>query len=524
LIAVRPMEQSLDDPMVQDLLRPQNLPGRPSRIEFTFTHGSLVFLTERDVYKIKRAKDYGFFDYTTLEARKHYCEEEVRLNRRTAPDVYLGVLPVFRDEDGHSLSRPADVVDYAVHMRRLPDDRSALSLLKAGQLGPDEVRALARFVARFYRQAEVRSPIPGALRTSIEENFEQVAPFAGKFADKEVLQQIQGLQEAWLVEHDELLKSRPSRDGHGDLRLEHGYLLDDGPLIIDCIEFLDRFRVGDPALDVAFLAMDLYGHGRAGLAEVFLGVFAYENDDYDFYPLVDGYMSYRAMVRAKLACFVASDPSTPQQRAARKVREARELFTLAHRFVAHPRHSGRVIGVGGIIASGKTAVAEALAPLVEGPVVSADATRKYLAGIDKEELGDQSIYTTAFTHRVHEELLRRASQVLQGGRPVILDTTFKSRQLRGRARRLAERMKVPFVMIECGVPETVARERLRGRNLGVSDAREDLLDNFLRDYEPMAELAPGELVLLDTTRSEGEILDELSRREVIDTRPGGEKP
>jgi predicted kinase len=170
------------------------------------------------------------------------------------------------------------------------------------------------------------------------------------------------------------------------------------------------------------------------------------------------------------------------------------------------------------------AIAEALAPLVEGPVVSADATRKYLAGIEKVELGDPSIYTTAFTQHVHEELLRRASQVLRSGRPVVLDTTFKSRQLRGRARRLAERMKAPFVMIECCVPETVARERLRGRKLGVSDAREDLLNNFLRDYEPMTELAPGELVRLDGTRSEGEILDELSRREVIDTRPGGERP
>jgi len=327
-------ETPIDAPLVRDLTQAENLPGSPSGVEFRFTHGSFVFLTEDAVYKIKRPRDYGFFDYSTLSNRRHYCHEEVRLNRRSAPDVYLGVLPVYLAAGVHTLNGPGEIVDWAVHMQRLPDARSALALLQQGAVGEREIAAIARTAADFYRGCAESPPDPEGLQTSIEENFEQLAPFAGSLLHRETLTEVEHRQREWLVHHRELLRQRRCRDGHGDLRLEHVYLLPRGVVFIDCIEFLDRFRICDPALDAAFFAMDLNRINRPDLAESFLARFARECDDFDPFRLADGYMSYRATVRCKVACFVAADGATPKHVQQRKRNEAEQHLALARLLLA----------------------------------------------------------------------------------------------------------------------------------------------------------------------------------------------
>lgn len=488
--------------LIFDLSKPGSLPGSErGGTTVVTTHGSLVFLTATHVFKVKRARDFGFFDYTTPEARRRFCEEEVRLNRRTAPAVYLGVLPVFEDDRGFSLTRPGRVADHAVHMVRLPDERSAIALVRKDRLGADDLVAFARYVANFYRHAQAAPPAPEAMEQNVRENFDQVRPFAGRFLDAPLFAALESGGLAWLETHRERLARRPSRDGHGDLRLEHVYILDDGPVLIDCIEFAERFRVADPALDVAFLAMDLRRMGRRDLAEIFLGRFAFESGDYDFYPLAAGYETYRAFVRGKVACFVAADPATPAALAARKRAEAAEFFRLAEetgRGAGAPRV---VLAVGGIIAAGKSTVAEALARRLAVPIVSADATRKDLAGLRHDEQGGAGIYEQAFTERTQAELLRRADLVLESGRGVILDTTFAEGVLRGRARDLADRHGAAFRFVECRARTDVLRERLRARKGGLSDAREDLLDSFLARWEPEPEGESGapSHIVLDTT-------------------------
>ena len=501
-----------EDELVADLKRPENLPGPADEVEFISTHISLVFRTSTAVFKIKRAKNYGFLDYSTKEARERFCRAEVTLNRRLAPDVYLDVLPVHRDARGYSLTRPGDVVNHAVHMKRLPDDRSALSLLQRGALLPAHLERLADRLTRFYRAEKARAETSGNLRASVEENFEQLRPFIGRFVSDRLLGELEPLQKEWLARSTSLLASRLSRDGHGDLRLEHVYLMPEGPIAIDCIEFLDRFRIADPALDVAFLAMDLARNGRRDLGEFFLGRFAYESDDYDFFPLADGYVSYRACVRAKVACFLVADPSTPPDRARSKEREAREYFELAL-VLARGRPARPVVfAVGGVVGSGKTTIAEQLSRSTGAPLISADATRKFLAGIPREEKGPASIYSAAFSERVRDELLRRGARVLESGRSVILDTTFVSRDYRRHARELAGRFGAAFLFVECQAPESVIRERLRRRTGGLSDAREDLLERFLRAREPATELPPEEHLGVDTTRSPEEAVTEILAR------------
>ncbi len=502
----------IDDPLVRDLLDPANLPAGAEKVEFKASHASFVFLAGESVFKVKRAKDYGFFDFRRIESRKHFCEEEVRLNRRLAPEVYLGVLPVYKDSAGFSFVRKGEIADYAVHMRRLPDEESALALLRAGRLRAADLDEAARVLARFYARAEAVAAPAGDIAENIRENFEQVKPYVGSLVDAAVYEATRSAQEAWLARHREMLALRPSKDGHGDLRLEHLYFRPGGVAIIDCIEFLDRFRIADPALDAAFLAMDLRFCGRADLAEHFLGRFAFESDDYDSYVLIDGYQSYRAWVRGKVSCFLASDPATDPETRTRKAAEATRFFELARRCMVDGSRSPIAVAVGGLIGSGKSTLAVALSRSLSAPIVSADSTRKSLAGLEHNAPGGPEIYLPAFTARVQAEFLRRAEEVLRSGRSVILDTSFSTRDLRSRARELALSQRARFLFIECKVPESVARERLRGRTGGISDAREDLYPTFRERFEDVRELSAAEHTVLDATRDPETLADEIAER------------
>jgi aminoglycoside phosphotransferase family enzyme/predicted kinase len=419
---------------------------------------------------------------------------------------------VRRDKRGHSLFRGGEIVDWAVHMRTLPDERSAQALLRAGRLQPGDIAAIAAFLARFYGSQERLPPVPEALRTATEENLHQAEALSPDLLDARVLEDTGSLQRAWLARNIERLAARPARDGHGDLRLEHVYLLPQGPLLIDCIEFLDRFRIADPVLDVAFLAMDLVHEGQPGLGEFLLGRFAYETDDYDGYPLVDGYVSYRAFVRAKVAGFVATDPTTPARTAERKRLEARAYLGTS-RAALRPRGGPlTLLAVGGGIASGKTTVADALAAALGLACVSADATRKHLAGVPRDTRGPPALYAPDVTAATQDELLRRAGLVLSSGRDVILDTTFRTVALRARARALARELGARFLLAECRVPAHAARARLAARQGGVSEARVEQFDRFSATWEAVDELAPDEHLVLDGTRPADALVDAVRTR------------
>jgi uncharacterized protein len=503
-----------------DLLDPAAYPGpRGEAVELRTTHLSWVFLTPTEAWKIKRPVDYGFVDYSTPERREHFCREEVRLNRRLAPDVYLGVEPLRRDARGLSFVRPGEVVDHAVRMKRLPDEASASALLSAGRLADDDLDRLVDVLAPFYDAAERdASTTPVELfRKSVEENLEQVRPFIGRFLPAKDFDEFQAAHRDLVARHrvrlDERAAAGRMKDGHGDLRLEHVYYLDGGPRVIDAIDFNRRFRVADVALDAAFLAMELEVRGDRRRAEGFMARFARVTNDYDFYPLLDFYLSYRAAVRAKVACFVAADPDTDPDKQRRKAEEARTLFAFARAFLRPRRSAPAMALVGGLIGSGKSTLAAALGRARGWAVVSSDATRKHLAGLGPLEPGPPEIYAPDFTRRVYGELFRRAGQVLESGRGVLLDATFVRQQGREEARAIALRFGVPFFFVELWSPEAVLRERLRDRaaSPSVSDAREDLLDSMRASYEPVRDLPAGEYLRLDSTLPIETLLDQAVR-------------
>jgi len=497
-----------------DLRRPEAYPTPPREaVALAETHTSWVFLTDEEAWKVKRPVSYGFLDFTTADRRRHFCEEEVRLNRRLAGDVYREVAPVYLDPGGHhSFVGPGPVVDHAVRMRRLPEAWSALARLRRGRLDRRDLERVAGRLTEFYAAAE-ETPRFGTvpcLRFNVAENFAQVRPFVGDVVDAATVAEVSAFQERWLRERAAAFEARVAdrrvRDGHGDLRLDHVYFPRPDaslpwsrpePIVIDCVEFNPRFRCGDVAGDVAFLAMELEAAGRGDLASYFLASFAAQSQDFDLYSVVDFYLSYRAFVRAKVACFVAADGGTAAGQRQAKRAEAARLFGLSRAYAGRAAEQPVLVAVAGGIGTGKSTLAGELGWRLGAPVVGSDRTRKWLAGLRPTDAGDPFIYGETFSRRTYQEMFRRASVVLESGRSAILDATFSSRAMRDQARGLATRLGVPFLLVEvrCDQAEVIARLSRRRTQPGVSDATEATLGKL--DLEPITELPPEMHLVVD---------------------------
>jgi uncharacterized protein len=498
-----------DRALLEDLARPEAYPApRPSAIDVITTHSSWVFITDGEVWKVKRPVDYRFLDYSTLDRRRHFCHEEVRVNRRLAADVYLGVAPVRLDNKRHSFTSEGTVVDYAVRMRRLPQSASAESLLAHGHLSHEHLSRLAGRLAAFYAASppSARADALDVLRANVVENFAQVQPFIGRFVEPETFEAVRTWQLGCLTRAARTFEERQEqgriRDGHGDLRLEHVYFERDEPIVIDAVEFDERFRVADVAADVAFLAMELDARSRPDLAANFLAAFARESADYNLYAVVDFYLSYRAWIRGKVASLLAADPATGSEKAQRKSGEAERLFALARTYCQPRVELAPVVAVGGLIGAGKSTLARALGEFLSIPIVDSDRTRKTLAGVPATMQAPAGAYTEAFTRQTYDELFRRADVVLGSGRGVILDATFRDRDLRLRARALAIRHGRSFRFVEAVCDDATLRARLQARaaaGVSVSDATEGLLEGFRREFEPVTELTTVEHVTVRTT-------------------------
>ncbi|HXV63208.1 MAG TPA: AAA family ATPase [Vicinamibacteria bacterium] len=515
-------------PLPDDLLRPG--------IELRETHISWVFLSANEVWKVKKPVELGFLDFSTIEKRREACEAEVRLNRRLAPGVYRGVVPVHRGEAGHlSIDGTGAVIDWAVHMWRLPDRDRADVRLSQGRLTQDHVETIAERVARFHEECDSNDHTArfGALEVigrNVRENFEQARATILEYVSQEQANEIESWQTEFVDARKALfearIRERRIRDGHGDLRLEHVYLDEAGEVvIIDCIEFNERFRFADVCADVVFLAMDLARSERVDLAERFVALYAREANDFDLYPLVDFYESYRAFVRGKIAAMIASDPEADAMVREKNREDARTYYLLALASERRALVPPALVVVGGIMASGKSTVASRAAAELAVPMIDADRTRKFLAGVEPTTPIPakpwQGVYSREFSEKVYEELFRRARAVLTSGRPVILDATFRSAAHRSAARKLAAELGVPFAFVECRATTEVCRERLlrRREEVGVSDGRLAIFDDFVKKWEPVTDLPKEEHFVVDTTKPLEQTMDQLRRRLPVSFAP-----
>ena len=509
-------------------MRPQAYPSpAPQAVELRETHVSWVFMTPGDVYKVKKPVRFGFLDFGTIEARRRACEAEVILNTRLATGTYLGLVPVRLDRMGrHHFGPEGEVVDWAVHMLRLPDAFRADERLANGTLTREHIDSAATFLADFHARARSDEQTAAygttkAIAREVSENFAEVDAAQEGLLTASQAREVEGFQLDFLRQRARLFDHRREqghiREGHGDLKLEHLYFGEEGGLtIIDCIEFSERFRCGDVCADIAFLSMDLAAHGHVELAERFIAQYARAADDFELYALVDFYESYRAYVRGKVSTLTARQAHGKVRVAAQA--DARRFFALALSAGRRSLLSPVVVVVGGVIASGKSTVAEALGDRLSAPILDADRTRKRLLGlVPTEHAASRAFegpYDLRTTERVYAELMLRASIVLESGRPVVLDASFRTEEMRRAARELAMEHGVPFLMVECRARPEVCRERLvrREREASVSDGRLAIFDAFLARVEPIREIDEAERVVLDTERPLAETLATLDER------------
>lgn len=477
---VSPVEP-LPETLVRDLKNPRAHPEDPAAkdgIEWVQTHLSHVFLSPARAVKIRKAVDLGFVDFGARDARNRDCVHELLLNRRLAPDIYLGIAPLVHGATGWQLGPVGDALsgdrEHAVVMRRLPDGADALARLRAGRLADRELEAAAEVLASFHAS----HPLAG----------EATTPSWRERVDAPMQASIGSLRQSGVVSNDSIdtvesgwrrvldlrrheFDRRATRlvDGHGDVRLEHVWFETDAgpPIFIDCVEFDPALRQIDPASEVAFLAMDLRHRNRADLAEHFLASYAAASDDFGLYSVVDPYIAYRATVRAKVAALAVLDSGIdPAQRSAAAA-TANAYLDLA-REALRPEEPGRVVAVCGTVGTGKSTAARRLArALGDGVVVSTDRVRKQVSAA-----GDEDRYAPANVERVYEAILERAEAPVRTGRTVILDATFSRRSSRSHAAAWARASGSEAWLVHVDCPREIARERLRLRKARGDDASE----------------------------------------------------
>lgn len=479
----------MDLPRLIDLLSaPSAYPHPVDAVEVRQTHISAVFLAGPYAYKVKKPLDLGFLDFTTLERRRHFCLEEVRLNRRLAPDVYLGAVPVSSRGAGLRMDGEGEALEWAVWMRRLPDRATLAHRLEAGEADPAVVDALARRLAAFHARAEAGDHVSACGRWRVvarnaRENFEQTAAHAGPLVDPGPWERARALTEEHLAASRDLVEARARRgvprDTHGDLHLDHVYLFPerrppDDLAVVDCIEFNERFRYADPVADVAFLAMDLGFAGRRDLARGFCEAYLEAAGDREGEALLPLYTAYRAAVRAKVEGMKACEPevAAADREAARQ--SARAHWLLALGSLEAPGRRPCLVLVGGLPGTGKSSLARALGSGAGFEVVSSDGVRKELAGLAPTDSGraafGEGIYAAPWNERVYGECLRRAEEGLARGRRVLVDANFKEERRRLAFLEAARRWAVPLLFLECRAPAAVVRRRLEERRGDASDA------------------------------------------------------
>lgn len=464
--------------------QPAHYPELPGEVHLVETHISWVFLTDRHAYKLKKPVRFDFLDFSTPERRRQACEEEVRLNRRLAGNVYLGVVALVRDRHGAlHLGGEGEPLDWLVKMRRLPADRSLDQMILGGSLQPADVERVAAMLARFYQQA---SPVMlraedylAAIVRHAEANRQELLAPAHGLADEAVRRsyaaQLRYLRLRRGVLEDRVCDGRIV-DGHGDLRPEHIYLAPE-PLAIDCIEFNREFRLIDVADELAFLAMECEALGAAWVGDALLAAYRRASGDAPADDLIAFYKCYRACVRAKVAAIRCEQLTAEALRSSRE--QAERYLRLAGRYAAQ-LGPPLLLVFRGLMGSGKSTLAAAVAAALGAEHLSTDEVRRELLGASAApaEFGGGH-YAPETRQAVYAELHRRAAAHLAAGVPVALDGTYLETTTLTQALGLAAPSRALPLVISCNCPRETALERIALRQAAggsASEARPDLYE------------------------------------------------
>jgi aminoglycoside phosphotransferase family enzyme/predicted kinase len=504
----------------QAMIDPAFYPERPKSVELLQTQMSFVFIAGEFVYKVKKPVNLGYLDYCSLDSRRHFCERETVLNRRLCPDAYLGVVAIVNVGGLPAIGEIGEPIEYAVKMRYLPQEKMLNVLLGKNEVTPAMMDRLSSKLADFHERAETNSEIASfgdiaTVSANAEENFDQTEKSIGRTISTRRFERIRKYTREFISTNESLFKRRVTegriRDCHGDLHAAH-ICLTDAICIYDCIEFNDRFRYGDVASEIAFLAMDLDHFGRADLSRRFVHGYLHLTNDGEILRLLPFYKCYRAYVRGKVEGFKLDDPYLSNDDKVVASRNASGYFDLAS-FYARPRPS--LLITTGVTGTGKTTAAEVISKRTGVFVISSDVVRKQLAGIPLTERRldsyDAGIYSEDFTRRTYDTILKQAKDLLSSGDSVILDATFMRKSDRLKARELADEVRADyFVLVFRGTREAIeGRLAERSSSPSVSDGRVEILGPQMTQFEQVDEVPGFMRVDFDVSRRMEDNVDEL---------------
>ncbi|MBF2034780.1 MAG: AAA family ATPase [Leptolyngbyaceae cyanobacterium T60_A2020_046] len=472
------MTHAVLPPLIQQMLDPAFYPHPvETPIQLIQTHVSYVLLTGDYAYKVKKTVDFGFLDYSTLAKRRHFCEEELRLNQRGAAMLYLAVLPISQGGDRYQLGGDGEPVEYTVKMRQFPQSALLSQRFERGELTEEMVRRLAIAIADFHQAAETSDYIRTfgsveQIRASIDENYAQTVDFIGGPQTQQQFDDTQAYTDRFFATETALLQDRVNqgwiRACHGDLHLNNICEWQDQLLLFDCIEFNESFRFVDVMFDIAYIVMDLMVKGKAGLAAAFLSEYVEHTGDWEGLRVLPLYVSRQSYVRGKVLSFLLNDPALDDATRAEVVQKAAPYYTLAWQYPQRP--AGQVVLMAGLSGSGKTTTARQLSHRIGAIHLRSDAVRKHLAGVPLHDRGDDSLYTPEMTQRTYDRLVTLGIQVAQAGYSVVLDAKYDRETLRQGAIAQIQAANLGVAIVYCTAPIEVLRSRVQQRTGDIADA------------------------------------------------------
>jgi aminoglycoside phosphotransferase family enzyme/predicted kinase len=495
-------EPNRQNELISAMLKPGFYPNRPAEVTHKETHISHLFFAGDLVYKIKKAVRFSFLDYSTLGKRRYYIDEELSLNRRLAPTVYLGVVPIGCDVSGWRLGASENPLEFALLMRRLPDSRMLPVLLESAQITPEMMRSLAQVLAGFHANAQQLHPSGAATHFDTvakqwRDNLEDVEQLIGNAIDLESFAAIKAFGDNFLDQNRGFISRRAFdgwvRDGHGDLHCEHVCFAPEGIQIFDCIEFDPQLRLCDLASEIGFLLMDLEARGGAPLGEALLIRYSDLINDSNLPILLPFYKCYRALIRGKVEALRAGASAATVR-----------YFTIAGRQTWTP-YKPFVVIVCGLTGSGKSTLARELSERIGIDVINSDVVRKELTG--KSGRGapfNQGIYSSEITEKTYGEMFDETDRRLSHGQSAMLDATFAQRRYREKLVAIAGRHHAPVYFLHCvasdGLTQTRLRERAKNEN-EVSDGRWEIYLEQKSMEEPLDDCSSEVCLELSADRS-----------------------
>jgi len=481
------MEQSL----FQSLKNPKFYGKNINSVEIIQTHISYVALTGRFAYKIKKSVNFGFLDFSTLEKRKFFCEEEVRLNKRLCPEIYLGIVPISQKDNNFELNGKGKIVDYAVKMKEFPQEKIMTKQLENDKIDEEVLDKICDILDDFYKKGECSKEIDSfgkveTIKKNTDENFDQTESVIDVTIPKEIFNYIKKVTNEFLDKKKELFEKRIKdgfiKDCHGDLHSGNIVVSNKDVFIFDCIEFNTRFRYSDLASDLGFLAMDLDFQGSPYASSYFINSYVGKSGDQGIYDVLNFYKCYRAYVRGKVLGFKLNDPHIKVKEKKEIIENARKYFYLAYYYAKlfskdFIKSKPIFFITSGLTGTGKTTVARKISTDYNNCLISTDEIRKELQGINKFERHHDAYNTGLYSPdkmmQTYEKALEKADKLLSKDKSVTLDATFKTKKLRDMARDIAKKNSAIFIILHCLTPEEYVKKYLEKRisKKSISDGR-----------------------------------------------------